>query len=861
MNRFAIFLTFFRALVWAHLRREPLRAAATLLAIVLGVALVLSIDLANASAVASFSSSVDVVAQNVNLQVLGTGRGFAEKSFLAFAHAPQVLDAEPIIEDELTLGAKAGDPFSGDVLHVIGADLLHQPRGNVGNAAWSDRNQTPVDPNLLVNGHGVIIGNAVAKRYRLHTGSQLSGLVGDRNITLTVAQILPSAVPGIDSSVIFVDIATAQEIFDRPGLLDRIDLQVDPAHRDVIARQLASLVPPGARILTPQNRTGEIRRMLASFQLNLSALSYVALLVGLFLIYNTVAISVVQRRGEIGVVRALGATRAQIMRCFLSEGACFGAVGALLGLVVGAFLAQYSVAAVTKTVDTMYVSTHSDGVVYSVWPFVKAFLLGLFASTAAAWYPAREAAATLPAMTMRTRNAEIRHAGFSRRTAIYGAILLIVAAGLSRLPAIDSVPLFGYASGLAIIGGGALLVPAGIRVFSAFLRTVGKFTGATTLLAASNLGAAQRRNAVAVASLMTAVGMMVAIAILVSSFRTTVVAWADDTLRADLFVRPLGLADASYSAHLDPGLLTRFSRISGVASLDTFRAMSLPFHGRLTTLAGVDFATVSEHRQLRFLQNPDIATVVRAVVSGTSAVVSEPFATRFSVRVGDTVNISTPTGPQHFQIAAIYNDYSSDSGFLLIDRATYTRLFHDDTVNSIAIYAKPGVNLLDLRSRLARAAAPAHVDIESTRELRGYVVTIFNRTFAITYALYIITIAIAVLGVVSTLFALVLERRVEIGVLRYIGLTTAGVRKMILIEAAAVGVLGGLYGLAVGALLAFLLIYVINRQAFGWLIELQMPWAFLGEAVVMVTVAAVISGLLPARIAATMQTASVTRDE
>jgi putative ABC transport system permease protein len=852
---------FFRALVWEHLKRERLRACATLLAIVLGVGLVLSIDLANATAVASFSSSVDVVTQHVNLQVVANGAGMPERAYPGFLAAAAVRDAQAVVEAQLTIGAKSGDPFAGDVLHIIGSDMLHSPRTASDVPTWRAANGPRADPDVLVNGHGAIVGEHIATRYGLRVGSILRGTAGDRIVQLRVAQILPSGLPGVDSSVVFVDVATAQELFDRLGRLDRIDLQVDPARREAIARELAPLVPPGARIITPQNRSGEIRRMLASFQLNLAALSYVALLVGLFLIYNTVAISVVQRRGDIGILRALGTSKNVILQCFLAEGALFGIVGSGLGLAIGAFLARYSVAAVTKTVDSMYVSTHTDGVAYAIEPFVKAFVIGLLASILAALFPAREAASTPPSMTMRGRASEVHRPGMSRRSALIGAACFVTAYGLTRLPALESVPVFGYGAGFLIICGGAAFVPLGIRIFALLLRRLTFLGNATSILAATNLAAAQRRNTVAIASLMTAVGMMVAIAILVGSFRTTVVAWANDTLKADLFIRPLGFSDASYSAHLDPALVQRFANAPGVDVVDTFRAMSFSFRGRLSTLAGVDFATVARRGQLRFLGNPPIEPLVAAVVSGGSAVVSEPFSVRFGVRPGDDLTIDTALGQRHVRVAAIYNDYSSDSGFLLFDRGTYVRYFDDKHVNSIAVYAKPGADLLGLRAQLERRAVPSRVDIVLTRELRGYVIKIFDRTFAITYALYVITIAIAVLGVVSTLFALVLERRTEIGILRYVGVPISGIYKLILLEAASIGLLGGLYGVGIGILLAFDLIYVINRQAFGWLIELRMPWEFLGEAIVLVTLAAVASGFFPARVAAQMSTATLSRDE
>jgi putative ABC transport system permease protein len=231
------------------------------------------------------------------------------------------------------------------------------------------------------------------------------------------------------------------------------------------------------------------------------------------------------------------------------------------------------------------------------------------------------------------------------------------------------------------------------------------------------------------------------------------------------------------------------------------------------------------------------------------------------MRRGDDFRLDTPAGPQTLHVDAIYNDYSSDAGIFMMDVRTYKRLFHDDSVNSIAIYAEPGVDLADLRTRVLRAVLPLRVDVQTTRELRKLVIEIFNRTFAITYALYVISITIAVLGVVSTLFALVLERRREIGLMRYLGLRVRDVRAMVYFEAGFIGLLGGVGGVLAGVLLALLLIYVINRQAFGWLIELHMPYDFLAEAIALVIVAALLAGIYPARVAARIRTAEAVRAE
>jgi len=858
----------FRGLVLGHLRGNRLRSLVTLVAVALGVAISLAIDLANATAVSSFASSVNIIANHVNLQVLGVGRGFNERTLLAVQRVDGVRYAAPTIEESVVVGARPGDPFSGEILRVLGVDLL-RPLPTSSDAA-SPQAATPGEfadagsgtgPATLVDGHGAIVSRRIADRYHLRTGESLRGLSGDRSVRFTIAAILPPNVPGLDTSVMFVDIATAQEVFGKIGLLDRIDLIVDPARLDAVQRSVAAVLPHGTRAIRPAVRTGEIERMLRSFQLNLAALSYVAMLVGMYLIYNTVAISVVQRRPDIGTLRALGTTRRQIFGAFLGEGALFGVFGSLLGLALGALLAQLSVGAVSRTVDTLYVATHADHVVYAPLVLLKAFVVGLVLATVSAFVPALEAASTAPAITMRAQGFETRRPRPGVGLALCGAGILAVAYALTFAPALDGIPVAGYVSGLAIILGGSLCVPLAIAGVSALAKRVTANVSPAGTIGAGNLGSSLRRNSVAVASLMVAIAMMVSVAILIGSFRTTVVAWADETLKADLFVRPLGLQDASYDARFSPVVATTIRRVPGVAAVDTFRAISIPYRGSLTTLAAADYATVADRNKLRFLGNVDTRALAHTMPNTDNVAISEPFATRFGTKVGDDVPIDTPSGLVAFHVVAIYNDYSSDAGIVLADSRTFARLFHDPSVNSLAIYAKPGVDLHDLRSRVIRSVLPLRIDVQTTRELRALVIEIFNRTFAITYALYIISITIAVLGVVSTLFALVLERRREIGLLRYLGLTVGEVRSMVFYEAAYIGGLGGVTGVAVGILLALLLIFDINRQAFGWLIELHMPWDFLGEAIVLVVVAALVAGIFPASVAARIRTAEAVRTE
>jgi len=843
----------FGALVWGHIAANKLRSGVTLLAVALGVAIALSVDLANATAVASFASSVNVISNHINLQVLGVGRGFDERTILRVQHVPGVLSANPAIEDALAVGAQPGDPFSGEILRVLGVDLL-RPLDVAGGAA-------ALDPWVLVNGHGAFVSARVAAKYRWRAGSTIAGLAGDRSVRLQVAAVLPAGIAGVDSSVVFVDIVTAQELFNKLGRLDRIDCIVDPAQLAQTTAAVRRVLPPGVRAIEPKVRTGEITRMLRSFQLNLAALSYIALLVGMYLIYNTVAISVVQRRPEIGTLRALGVRRVQILRTFLAEGALFGVVGSLFGLIIGSALATFSVAAVSRTVDTLYVASHADNVIYDPVVLLKAFLIGVAAATVAALVPALEAAATPPAMTMRAHGFERRRPGLAPRAALFGLGLLLVGCACTFAPPVDDVPVFGYAAGLLIIFAGSLFAPLAIAGLSRFARIALTSRSAAGEIAAANLGSSPVRNSVAVASLMIAIAMTVAVAILIGSFRTTVVTWAGETLKADVFVRPMGLGDASSDATFSPSVADTVSRLPGVASVDVLREISIPFRGRITNLAATDLGRLAGHGNVRFIGPADPRALERVLPGSTNVLISEPFATKFALGNGDRFALDTPSGTTTFSVAAVYNDYSSDAGVVLVDLATFRRLYRDSSIDSIAVYARPGADLVTLRDAIVRSVLPLRIDTETTRELRSLVIAVFDRTFAITYALYVISITIAVLGVVSTLFALVLERRREIGLLRYLGLRTRDVRRMVYFEAAFIGLLGGISGVLVGVLLALLLIFVINRQAFGWLIELHMPWDFLVEAVVLVVIAALAAGVYPAGVAARIRTAEAVRAE
>ncbi|MDP9111940.1 MAG: FtsX-like permease family protein, partial [Candidatus Eremiobacteraeota bacterium] len=516
---------------------------------------------------------------------------------------------------------------------------------------------------------------------------------------------------------------------------------------------------------------------------------------------------------------------------------------------------------VQTTVSTLYVGSHSDRVVFS-WPAtVKALGTGVVLAMLSALVPAAEAATTPPARTMRAGAGSERNVrGLSGWTALVAVVALLIALLFMRLPAIGGIPFFGYGAGVLLIAAASLCTPLVLGGAVYMLRLL-RSRRPSAAIAAGFLQASPRRFSVAIASLAVAVAMMVAIAVLVGSFRATVVAWTSDTLGADLYIKTPGAVDASFRGNFSPADVARVAAVRGADAIDTYRGFDVPIQGRFAQLGSTNVDSFATRNKLRFITPVDLHSLARDMRAQTGALVSEPFSTHFGLNAGDSFALATPLGSRNFHILAVYNDYSTSGGTFVIDRATYTRLWRDATVDSIAVYARPGTDIGFLRTRIERAIAPLRVDISTNSELRGFAIGIFDRTFAITSALYIVSMAIAVMGVVSTLFALVLERRLEIALLRYIGLDRAGVSRMVLAQALVVGLLAGIIGIALGAALAADLIYVINRQSFGWLIEWHSPGWFYLEAVVMVIVAALVAAIYPARVASHIHMSEVLRVE
>jgi len=838
-----LFYTFIVRPLWS----DKLRTLLSVMAVALGIAAVVAIQLADRSAIASFQESVTQITGRANLSIAGLapfGEELLPRAYEAFAGRQSEVELSPVVE------GVAVEAESREALDVLAVDLAtdRAVRDTAVEGIRSVRDMLL----LLTDPGSLLVGCRFAARHRLRPGSVVSLIVNDRRRAFRVRGILSETGPGaaLAGNIAVMDIAAGQLLFGRLGRLDRIDLVVPAEQLDDARRRLAPLLPPGVKLERSQARGEQVEKMLRAFRLNLSALSLVSLIVGAFLIYNTVAVSVVRRRPEVGALRAVGATRGRVMRLFLAEAVLLGLAGSALGIGVGRLLANQALALVAGTVNSLWFPLVPSPVHLDWRLAAVALAIGAGVALLSAVLPAREAAAVEPAQAVRRGAHEHLRQLRRNRDAAAGLVALVAAYGLARLPALDSRPLFGYGAAILLVGGFALLMPLAMtglsRVASAAL---GRMNSVAGLLAARSLSASLGRASVLAMALATAIAMMASVAIMVTSFRRTVDFWAAQTFRADLFIRSAGASGGRLpQATIDPLAIQAIAATPGVAAVDAFRAVEITFRGNPAFVACGDWDVLRRYGNLMFLDGRRAGEVMRPAPG--LVVISEPFSLGNQVRQGDTILLPTPAGDRPFRVAGVYYDYTSDRGYAVMDRSDWLRYGGGPEATSLAVYLQPGADAERVRQTLSQRTASRALLITLNRELKANVMRIFDRTFAITWVLEAIAIAVAVLGIANALLALVLERRRDLGILRYLGASGRQLRRLVVFEAALLGLLACAAGLLLGVALSLVLIYVINRQSFGWTIQFSLPVGFLALATLAIYAVTCLSALFPARQAA-----------
>jgi putative ABC transport system permease protein len=821
----------FRQLILRPLRRDLTRTILTLLSIALGVAVVIAIELSGDAATGSFESSLATLVGKVDYEI--TANGGADETYIAKLAALSVnARFSPVIEEPVAIAGHGSTT-------LYGIDLIS---GAVAEPQI-------FDPEQFEN--TAVVSNDLAARLHLNKGDPIKLKGRDQTLGFTIRTIAQNQ----NTEWIAVDIAAAQRLVDMYGKLDRIEVSVSPTEdAGNVERLIKATIPGTWDVQTPGARSEENRRMLRAFRWNLRILSYISLLVGAFLIYNTIAVSVVRRRTEIGILRALGTSSHGVLLIFLGEATMLGVIGSALGIVLGRLLAAALLGMISDTVNALFTTSTPGPIALSPASVLAALFTGTAIAFFSALIPAREAARVAPAEAMRRSVVEHETRLHIRRDLIIAAIAAIIAAILCRFGPIDGRPVLGYAATLFAVAATAMVAPAFVTGLVFILRgALKRIAGAEGLIAGRSLVASLARTSIVVTALATAISMMISVGVMVGSFRETVEVWLDGQLRADIFMRAEGPATAGIYPPIAAPVADIARQTPRVAEVDTLRAFEFRYAGTRSTFAASNMDIVRRHRFLRFLSG--------SFPAPDQAIVTEPFADKHHLHTGEVMRIPLGSRTAALTIAGIYYDYSSDRGTVLVDQSTLLKYLPDQAITNIAVYVQPGVDAKKVRRDLETRLSDFPLMIAPNEVLRRAAVEVFDRTFAVTYALEAVAIVVAMLGAANSLLALVLDRRREIGLIRYLGAATGQVRRMILMEAGLLGLLAGSLGLVLGMALSAVLIYVVNKQSFGWTIQFHPPVLLLGGALLLVWAVTVLAGVYPARFASRLQPADVIHEE
>lgn len=845
-----------------NLRFLVLRSLQTVLCIVgiaLGVGVVVAVDLANRLALESFREGVDVVAGKATHQVVAAAGGtLDEMLFPRFLKATGVKAAAPVIEDTIAFRESGGER-----LEVVGVDVFLDAPFRTVSARVQQQNpgaESTTDPaRLLTEPNRIILPEGYAQRHGLRVGQELATTVGATTLSLVLhATYKPEQLQSGADNLAVMDIAAAQEVFGRVGRLDRIDLILEP---EVDPVALTVLLPADAQVVRPEVRTQRVEQMIRSFQMNLGALSLMAVFVGLFLIFNTLTFSVIQRRRQIGILRSIGLERGTIARLFLVEAALLGLIGSLLGLVLGRLLTAYTLPAIAGTVNELYATIYVSDAAFDWQAAGKGLVLGVSTSLLAALFPAWEAASVPPNAALMRPRADVEVHRLAPRMAGAGLLVLALTLVLIKLPVGGVLP--GYAGAFTILLGFALLSPLVTLLMVRLVASIaGKAGWLIAVLGVRSVTASLSRTGVAIAALMVSLSMLVGVTLMVQSFRQSLIDWIGQTVRADIYIVPAGRATQRTTAFMPQELIRELEAHPAVEEVDVLRQRRVEVQGVPANLNAVRFDLQSPGAQRRFLVGGEQELAERRVSEGDAVLISETLQVRTDLRAGDRIDLTTPQGSRAFEVAAVYRDYSADGGQIMMNRATYQRHWQDDAVNNAALYLRPGADvkqvLNDLRGTFGGRYA---VLMRSNADLRTEVLRVFDNTFAITRFMQLLSVLVAFCGILSALLALLLERTRELATIRALGCTFSQLVRMLFYESGMIGLVASVVGAAAGVLLALLLVFVINVRSFGWTITFHFYPTVLLTALITAVVSACLAAVYPAMRLRQLRLASALREE
>ncbi len=862
----ALLLLLVRKLSVRHWWAAPRLSALLVVILALGIGVYFSMRLANRAAIASFEHFTQLIAAESDWLITAPGgtlpqsvlreirQGLGELSVTIFP----IVETTAVEAFETAAGELAKEEELGtrSTFTLVGVDLVAV--GNAVAGGKAEGTSAPVqqieagDAGFLAalgTPRGVFVTDAFAKKRHLRTGAEIRMIIQDQIVNLQVVGTLPTAPgrPEPPETMLVMDLPRLQALAQRPEKLDRIEFVVEPGNgigerKMEVKRKLEQLSRGRWTVESPNDRKEAGAMMTRAFRLNLTLLSLIALLVGLYLIFQALDGAVIRRRDEIGILRSLGVEERTIQAVWLLEAALIGVVGGGFGLLLGWGGAQFSVRLVGRTVNALYYSTSAQSAALSGGEIVGAMFLALGTSLLAGWWPARVAARTPPAQIL------VRHlapAGSRNRGswAWVGIALLAISvvgamAAPWRIAGGIRIPIAGYGSAFGSIFGTGLLAAPLLKLLAWCLSWFGN-RSAPLRLALSQLRRPSGRHQLAAAGLVCAIAMTAGMAILVASFDRTMRGWIDRTFLADLYIASDGAQSAGTQNRILPSTWRRVVSDPSVLDANVIQMVEINLRDGKVMLVGSRLDFIQTHGSLAWLDRPSDDFFHTDRNSGM-AVVSETFTERFRSKVGDSLQIPTPGGVRRLVITGTFVDYGNERGSIGIDRNHFTEWFGDELATSLILVTKPGVDAEALRVRFLKTFPGLR--IFTNAHLRVELIRIFRQTFSITYALELIGVVVAVLGLALTLTSVLLERRGELTTLRALGFAHGEIAMATAWEGVILAFAGVIAGSILSVWVGWLLVFVINKQTFGWTLQFAVPWAQMGG----LTVIVVLSGAVVA---------------
>jgi putative ABC transport system permease protein len=832
-------------------RAHRLRVALTTLGIALGVAVFFAIRTGNATLLDSLRGTVEKLAGKATLQISAGESGFSEKVLEAVRATPGVQLAEPVIETIVQTS------FSDEgSLLVLGVDTAGDQQLR---DYQFDRSQTQISDPLvfLAQPNSILLSRTFAERHGLKVGDKLPLFASDGKKEFTVQGTFKPVGVGevFGGNVAVMDVYSAQVVFHRGRKFDRIDLMnAASVPVEVVQQRLRAELPPGVEVDRPEVRGQALENAVTAMRVGILITSFVALLVGVYIIFNSFTIAVSQRWKEIGILRAVGVEQGNVSRMFLCEALVMGAIGSLVGIAAGFFLAS----AANKVMRGMVAAVY--GVVSTAAPAglhldlcVLAFVLGVAASVIGAWYPARSAACLEPAMALHNIEARGRESALGWKR-IGGGVLLMASGSVLVYwtPRRLGLPIqFVFAT--IVLLGLTMVLPKLVLWSAHALRPILNWTGGSEgALAVDALIQTPRRSAATVGALMVGLMFVFSTASYIQSYRQMIDRWMNQVLNADLFVATSTML-RSTSYHFTEDLGRQIAALPGVNRVENVRFTAIPYGGDTAAVNAIEMDGFLA-RSLSAVEGADMRTVHDRLTQGQGVVVSRNFALRWKVGVGDTLTLESPTGTLQRPVLGFLGDYRSEKGTIFMDRALYKKYWGDDAVDFIDVDLNPGVDQLAMKSEVERLTAGSfHAFVYTNAEFKRWISSLVDQFFTLNYMQLVVAVMIAILGIVNTLLISVSERRREIGIVRAIGGLRSQIRKLVLLEAVAVAVVGVVVGSVAGVLNTVFMSHTVSLVLAGYSVPFLFPWEFVLLSVPVVTVVSLVAGWWPARNAAAMQ--------